>query len=1304
MQPRAFFKLIIVSLTLTICSKSRAQCPSGNAPITIQLECGASCSGNLTFTIADLRNTSDYIVLENRPYLPYLFDNRTVAGLTFTGPPNWYRNAYTAVQDLPFTFCFFDSVYTQFVVGANGCISFDTSMALKFCEPRVAINNNPRPLPSAAYARALIAAVMQDLDPADTGRVATGEKVEYRIEGTAPCRRAVISYYNVPVWWPPNAPISCVALNTHQMVLHEGTGIIDVYQKDKNSCAQSSGGLSILGIQNWGPASGPDKFEAPLRRNAGSWGGNNINESVRFLPSGGPQRFIRAELWDGPRIIGTTTTTTPAGQGEMTVTFNPVCPAASTSFLLMKAIYSSCDGTGNIEMVDTVRINRSTELHATAEVIPASCGGSNGVIIMHVPGGSGVLPYSYSINSGPFGPDSVFSGLTPGFYDVVVNDAGNCSTRARVQIRSSTTLFPTFTVTPTSCNLATDGTITATVVNGNPPFRYSFNSGPFQTNNVFTNLPAGFYTIDIEDATGCKSNSLVEVVRGAPLSISVAATPTSCSGANNGTITVTTLNGNAPYQFQLNTNPPQASNVFTNLPPGNYRVTVTDASGCNVTNIFVDVLPGSALTGTFVKNDPACGNSPTGNITVNVSNGTAPYQYSLDNVNFQASNVFTGLVPGTYTVYINDNNACSGTITNISLVTAPPLTGTFVKNDPTCGSSPTGNITVNISNGTAPYQYSLDNINFQAGNVFNGLVPGTYTVYMRDNTGCTGTITNITLAAAAPLTGTFTKNDPACGGPTGSITVNISNGTGPYQYSLDNINFQAANTFNGLTAGTYTVYIGDNFGCSGTVANITLTSPPMLTIDAAPQAVRCIGQTNGSITITAGGGTPTYQYSMDGINFQASNVFNGLAPGTYTVYVDDSRGCRAARVNIVITEPTAVQFTTTTQNATCGGGNDGQIIVTASGGTPPYQYSSDGTTFQASNILLVAPGTHSAYVRDANGCTLAPQTNITVGLNDNLAIRTLNDTSICQGRSITLTTVSNAATYTWRPGTGLSSTTVANPVATPTATTTYIVDAVLGPCLGSDTIIVTVMPAPVAAAGADESICLNDSIQLSGAGGVIYQWSPSVGLSNATIANPFAKPTQTTTYNLLVTDANGCTSLASDAVAITVIRPPNVNITKNSYVSPGEVIKLHAEGGTSYLWTPPTGLDNPNIAEPNATITQDITYRVLVTTAEGCEAEDSVSIRAFKGPDIYMPSAFTPNKDGRNDRFVPIAVGIKEITYFSVYNRWGQLVYTTKKLHEGWDGRHNGLDLDTGVFVWIVQGITNDGKVIFKRGTVTLIR
>jgi gliding motility-associated-like protein len=122
------------------------------------------------------------------------------------------------------------------------------------------------------------------------------------------------------------------------------------------------------------------------------------------------------------------------------------------------------------------------------------------------------------------------------------------------------------------------------------------------------------------------------------------------------------------------------------------------------------------------------------------------------------------------------------------------------------------------------------------------------------------------------------------------------------------------------------------------------------------------------------------------------------------------------------------------------------------------------------------------------------------------------------------------------------------------------------------------------------------------------------------------------------------------------------------------------------------------------TVTGDISYTVLATTSAGCKGEASVNLKVYKGPEIYVPTAFTPNGDGRNDVFKPFPVGIKAYTYFRVYNRWGQLVYSTSDFNRGWDGKMNGKEQPTGTYVWMVEGITKENKKISKNGSVTLIR
>jgi gliding motility-associated-like protein len=263
----------------------------------------------------------------------------------------------------------------------------------------------------------------------------------------------------------------------------------------------------------------------------------------------------------------------------------------------------------------------------------------------------------------------------------------------------------------------------------------------------------------------------------------------------------------------------------------------------------------------------------------------------------------------------------------------------------------------------------------------------------------------------------------------------------------------------------------------------------------------------------------------------------------------------------------------------------------------------------------------------------------------------------------------------------------------------------IGSCQATDAVTVTTVPYPNAQASNDATICFGDSVQVSATGGVSYRWIPASGISNPDIPNPIAKPAVTTTYRVAVRDNEGCPKAAFDSVRITVIPPVPAFAGNDTAIVVGQELQLNARGGDYYLWTPNTGLSDSNIPDPVANLDEDITYILRVTTVDGCFAFDTLNVRVFKtSPDIFVPTAFTPNGDGLNDLLVPIPAGISEFEYFRVYNRYGQLVFSTTEVGKGWDGKISGKDQGSDTFAWYVRGRDYTGKVIFKKGISTLIR
>jgi gliding motility-associated-like protein len=354
------------------------------------------------------------------------------------------------------------------------------------------------------------------------------------------------------------------------------------------------------------------------------------------------------------------------------------------------------------------------------------------------------------------------------------------------------------------------------------------------------------------------------------------------------------------------------------------------------------------------------------------------------------------------------------------------------------------------------------------------------------------------------------------------------------------------------------------------------------------------------------------------------------------------------------------------------------------------------------------PGNYTITVKDDNNCTAFQ--NVFIPLNNSITLEAGLDLNICEGKNVKLLTISNANTFIWSPAATLDNSALQSPVANPVNTTKYYVTATTGICNRFDSITVFVNPAPTADAGPDASICFGTNTQLSGSGGVSYFWSPSSALNNNRIQNPTTiNLPGTITYSLHVVDANGCNSLKKDDVVVTVTRQAIVDAGRDTVLAAGLPLQLNATdinraGFTSYEWQPYYGLNNPLIASPITILDKDITYTVTARTELGCVATDKIKIQVYRGPEIYVPNAFTPNRDSRNDVLKAIPVGIRNFSYFRIYDRWGTLIFSTTDPSIGWDGRTKGTEQSTATFVWMAEGIDYTGKVVRRKGSVIIIK
>jgi gliding motility-associated-like protein len=519
-------------------------------------------------------------------------------------------------------------------------------------------------------------------------------------------------------------------------------------------------------------------------------------------------------------------------------------------------------------------------------------------------------------------------------------------------------------------------------------------------------------------------------------------------------------------------------------------------------------------------------------------------------------------------------------------------------------------------------------------------------------------------------------------------------------------------TFTFPDTGVYRVTLITNRGqdCSDTAVTIARVFPGFFPALEAQDGCRNVPLQFFDRTTTRYGVVDFWRWSFGNpqINPDTSRLQNPRYTysdlGTYEIQliVGSSKGCRdtvetqlnvLARPPLVVSNDTILCNLDTIQlNAIGQGTITWSPNIAISNVNIPNPLVSPDQSIKYYVSLTSAPGCEN---RDSVFIDVRSVVNLDAGV----------DTTICLTDTIRLRPVSDGLAFRWQPTASLINPNTKNPTARPTGTTVYSVIANIGSCQATDAVTVTTVPYPNAQAFDDATICFGDSVQVFATGGVSYRWIPASGISNPDIPNPFAKPAFTTTYRVAVRDNEGCPKAAFDSVRITVIPPVPAFAGNDTAIVVGQELQLNARGGDYYLWTPNTGLNNPNIPDPIANLDEDITYILRVTTVEGCFALDTLNVRVFKtSPDIFVPTAFTPNGDGLNDLLVPIPAGISEFEYFRVYNRYGQLVFSTTEVGKGWDGKISGKLQGSDTFAWYVRGRDYTGKVIFKKGISTLIR
>lgn len=765
----------------------------------------------------------------------------------------------------------------------------------------------------------------------------------------------------------------------------------------------------------------------------------------------------------------------------------------------------------------------------------------------------------------------------------------------------------------------------------------------------------------------------------------------SCTGANDGRVWAAATNGIAPYSYLWSNN--ATGDTLSNVGPGTYFVTVTDDVQCKVRDTVVITEP-TPLSLTRVVTNAACAGVADGAIDITVTGGTAPYTYLWSNN--ATTEDLNNLSAGIYRPTATDANGCTITAT-ITVAEPVAMQLDVLEYHTSCSYTADGEVEIDIIGGTAPYTWVWADGNQPL--IRQGLGAGSYSVTVTDANGCTAD-TTATVNAPDSIALTISVVDVLChGGSTGSITLSVVDAVGGAA-AADYLWSNGAQTQNNanVAAGMYTVTVTDQNQCSAT-ASATVGQPlAPLFLTSNQTYVLCNGDSTGAVDLAPSGGTPNYNYAWS--NNATSEDINNVPAGTYSVSLTDANNCTATLTAIVQEPPTALSLTSTSVDATCNGFADGTIDLTPAGAVAPYTYLWSNASTQEDPINLAA-GTYTVVASDANGCTATHTT--TVGQPDELLVGLQATDLACQGdatATITSSVTGGLQPYSYTWSTGDTTFNLRN-----VAAGTYNVQVTdRNQCVATASVVVTEPDSIAFTYEVTDVTCFGAadgmiSISTTGGTGIVDAiWVGGVYPNNIFTGISAGN------YTIILRDENACEA----SFAFNVAQPDSifVNIAPMDTLKVGQLDTILISeqinpGAVSYLWEPPTGLSCTNCATPEVRANFNTDYTLTIDN-NGCLASDTVQVYV-DGRIFYVPNAFSPNGDSQNDVLYVYAEGVRRIVW-SVYNRWGEVVFTSTDINVGWDGSFNGKLVEPGVFIIDVYIEYLDLTSNRKAQSITLLR
>ena len=863
------------------------------------------------------------------------------------------------------------------------------------------------------------------------------------------------------------------------------------------------------------------------------------------------------------------------------------------------------------------------------------CGTENGAINITVTGGSG--SYGFDWDTGDDTED--ISGLSAGDYSVTVTDANGCTASEMYTLINDVSACSEFcyldaeaVITDEECGNGL-GALDVTVTDATFPYTVVWGDG--ETTEDLINLSAGDYTITINDANGCEHIETFTVGNETyTLDLSSSTISDENCGNGDGSIDITVVGGTLVYTYLWSTG--ATTEDISGLSAGTYSVEVTDGNGCSFETSFVVSNNTGTMDYTAVVANEICG-SGNGGINLTVTGAVLPISYAWSSG--PTSEDLSGLSAGTYSCIVTDGSGCTmeteeftilngaGTLDILSIVTA----------NENCDND-MGSIDLTIIGGSAPYSYSWSTA--ATTEDVSGLSEGTYDCTITDDIGCTVSTGDIVIYNAPGDLDVEVDivTDEVCGNGEGAIFVTTSGGTAPYAYSWSDASTSEDNT--DLSAGSYTLTVTDDVGCTIEITETVDNTPGSLDIDNAVVTDEVCGNGAGAIDMVISGGTAPYTYSWS--TAATTEDISSLSAGSYDFTVTDANGCEQEMTVEVVNEAgdLAQSFVATTEM--CSGAN-GAIDLSVTGGTAPYTYlwNTSATTQDLSGL---SAGTYSCTITDDAGCSITTGDIVIANNPGTLDVASSSTDESCGdgAGAIDLTVTGGTSPYTFLWSTTETTEDISGLSA---GTYTYTVTDDAGCVVTADVEIenntgtLAIDDMVVTDENCDDDLGAIDITISGGTGPYSYLWNTAATTEDLSGLNEG-------TYSCTVTDASGCEVSTGDLIVsnnagdLTLL---DVNVTDETCGIGNGSINITVSGGTdplSYLWsTSATTEDLISLSEG--------TYSCTVTDAAGCELDVTATVLNDAGTLNISASSVTDENCSAGDGAVDITVsgGIGPYTY-----------------------------------------------------------